>query len=147
MGRSSAWTTAGTAGGQGHWPARYAARSPRSQALMVAHVVLFKPKPGLDAAARQRLADVFQNAIRIIPSIRRAHIGRRVKIGRPYEQLMAVDYEFAAVLEFDSAADLKSYLEHPAHDALGAGFFEAFETALMYDYEMREGESGVAALV
>jgi hypothetical protein len=103
---------------------------------MVAHVVLFKPKPGLDTAARERLAAAFQHALRDIPSIRRAHIGKRVTHGRPYEQLMTVDYEYAAILEFDTLDDLKAYFAHGAHDALGALFFEAFDVALMYDYEM-----------
>ena len=114
---------------------------------MIAHVVLFKPRAGLDAAARQRLADAFQQALREIPSIRRAHIGRRVTHGRPYEQLMSVDYEYAALLEFDTMADLTAYLSHSSHDALGALFFEGFEVALMYDYEMEEGAAGVAALL
>jgi hypothetical protein len=105
---------------------------------MVAHVVLFKTKPGLDAATRKRLADAFQQALGGIPSIRRAHIGRRVTHGRPYEQLMTVDYEYAAILEFDTVADLTAYLAHGAHDALGALFFEAFEVALIYDYQMGE---------
>jgi len=86
---------------------------------MVAHVVLFTPKPGLDAGARQRLAESFQRALREIPTIRRAHIGRRVTHGRLYEQLMTVDYQYAAILEFDSLADLTAYLEHETHDALG----------------------------
>ena len=114
---------------------------------MVAHVVLFTPKPGLDAAARQRLAESFQRALREISTIRRAHIGRRVTHGRPYEQLMAVDYEYAAILEFDSLADLTAYLEHETHDALGVLFFESVDVALMYDYEMRDGETGAAALL
>jgi hypothetical protein len=103
---------------------------------MVAHVVLFKPKPELDASARQQLIEAFQHALGNIPMIRRAHVGRRVLVGRPYELLMSVDYEYAAVLEFDSTADLKAYLAHDAHEALGRRFFEAFETALMYDYDM-----------
>jgi hypothetical protein len=106
---------------------------------MVAHVVLFKTKPGLDAATRQRLAEAFQQALRGIPAIRRARIGRRVTHGRPYEQLMTVDYEYAAILEFDTVADLTAYLDHRAHDALGTLFFEAFEAAAIYDYEMEEG--------
>jgi hypothetical protein len=105
---------------------------------MIAHVVLFKPRSGLDTAARQRLVDAFQRAVREIPAIRRAHIGRRVRHGRPYEQLMTVDYEYAAILEFDTVADLTAYLAHGAHDELGARFFEAFEVALMYDYQMGE---------
>ncbi len=111
---------------------------------MVAHVVLFKPKPGLDASGRRRLADAFQRAIREIPSVRRAHIGRRVTHGRAYEQLMTVDYEYAAIMEFDSVADLAAYLAHDAHEALGRLFFDAFDVALMYDYEMT---SDAAALL
>jgi len=103
---------------------------------MVAHVVLFKPKPGLDTAARQRLATVFEHALRDIPTIRRAQVGRRIRHGRPYEQLMTVDYEYAAIIEFDNVADLTAYLAHQAHEALGALFFDAFDVALMYDYEM-----------
>jgi hypothetical protein len=118
-------------------------RATRAEALMVAHVVLFKPKQGLDAAARQRLVEVFQHALSNIPSIRRSHIGRRVRVGRAYEQLMAVDYEYAAILEFDSVAHLKAYLEHDAHEALGRLFFEAFDVALMYDYQMQEGAADV----
>jgi hypothetical protein len=114
---------------------------------MVAHVVLFKPKPGLDAGVRQRLAAAFEGALREIPSIRRAHVGRRIRHGRPYEQLMTVDYEYAAILEFETAADLTAYLRHGAHEALGALFFDAFDVALMYDYDMQEGVAGIASLL
>ena len=107
---------------------------------MVAHVVLFRPKPHLDATTRQRLAAAFQQALSDIPSIRRAQIGRRVTHGRPYEQLMTENYEYAAILEFDTVADLTAYLSHEAHDALGALFFEAFDVALMYDYQMGEAQ-------
>ena len=114
---------------------------------MVTHVVLFRPRPGLDAEGRQRLATAFERALREIPSIRRAQVGRRILHGRPYEQLMTVDYQYAAILEFDTAEDLTVYLTHEAHDSLGAQFFEAFDVALMYDYEMQEGVGGVAGLL
>jgi hypothetical protein len=111
---------------------------------MVAHVVLFKVRPTVDADTRQRLVSAFEHALHEIPSIRRAHIGRRITHGRPYEQLMTVDYEYAAILEFDDIAGLKAYLADPAHEALGTRFFESFEVALMYDYDMTED---VAALL
>jgi hypothetical protein len=103
---------------------------------MVAHVVLFKAKPNLPDASRRQLVDAFARALRDIPAIRRTRIGKRVKHGRAYEQLMAVDYEYAAIMEFDSVADLTAYLADEAHEPLGRLFFEAFEVALMYDYEM-----------
>ncbi len=74
-------------------------------------------------------------------------VGRRVTHGRRYERLMDEDYEFAAVLEFDDLGALTQYLEHPAHDDLGQRFFASFEAALIYDYEMIDGVSGLAGLV
>jgi len=113
---------------------------------MVSHIVLFKPKPSLPAETRHRLIEAFGRALRDIPAIRRASVGKRITHGRPYEQLMTVDYEYAAILEFDDDTQLKTYLEHEAHVALGTMFFEAFEVALMYDYEMKDGETGLADL-
>ena len=113
---------------------------------MIAHVVLFKPRSDLSADARRRLADSFETAVKQIPSIRRARIGKRVTHGRGYEELMTVDYQYAAVLEFDDAAGLKAYLEHPAHEKLGAQFFEVFEQALMYDFDLAEGTGALAEI-
>jgi hypothetical protein len=113
---------------------------------VIAHVVLFRPRADLAPSERHGLAEVLAAALRAIPSIRRARVGQRVTHGRPYERLMHVDYTFAALLEFDDMAGLKAYLEHPAHDALGTRFFEVLEEALMYDYELFEGEDGIARL-
>ena len=113
---------------------------------MIAHLVLFRPRPDLTDADRRLLADSLAVALREIPSVRRARIGRRVVHGRPYEALMRVNYEYAAVLEFDDLAGLKSYLEHPAHDRLAARFFDAVEDALMYDFELKEGDGGLELL-
>jgi len=60
---------------------------------------------------------------------------------------MHVNYTHAAILEFDDLAGLTSYLEHPAHAALATQFFACFEQALMYDFELKDGESGLNALV
>jgi len=114
---------------------------------MIAHVVMFRPRAGLTEADRRTLADAFNAAIWEIPSIRRARIGPRVTHGRGYESLMRVDYSYAAILEFDDVAGLKSYLEHPVHEALGARFFAMFEEALMYDFELKEGAEGVEQLL
>lgn len=114
---------------------------------MVTHVVLLRPRTSLSPDERRDLAEALRNAIRSIPSIRRARVGRRVTHGRPYEQLMRVDYEFAALLDFDDVAGLKAYLEHPAHELLATRFFQVIDEALMYDFEVEEGDEGVTALV
>ena len=56
---------------------------------------------------------------------------------------MRSHYPYAALLEFDDIPGLKAYLDHPVHAQLATRFFEAFEEALMYDYELREGAEGV----
>ena len=114
---------------------------------MIVHLVLFRPKPGLDPAARRELASAFSSAVSAIHSVRRARLGRRRMVGRPYERLMQEDYTHAAMLEFDDIAGLRAYLEHPAHDSLGAQFFACFESALMYDYEVSDGQHAIAGLL
>lgn len=111
---------------------------------MIAHVVLFTPRRDVTDRDREDLVAALARALAEIPSIRRARVGRRVTHGRPYESLMRTDYAYAAILEFDDVAGLKAYLEHPAHEALGARFFAVFEEALMYDYELEEGAAGLA---
>jgi hypothetical protein len=87
---------------------------------MVSHIVLFRPKSDLPAEARERLVAAFTAALRDIPHLLHARVGTRVTHGRPYEEMMGVNYEYAAVLEFADVDRLKAYLEHPVHDALGA---------------------------
>ena len=45
------------------------------------------------------------------------------------------------------AAALRAYLEHPTHADLGARFFECFEQALMYDFDVQDGHAGLATLI
>ncbi len=106
---------------------------------MIAHIVLFTPRANLTARERDDLVRAFSGALEKIPSLRRSRVGRRVTHGRPYEQLMREHYEYAAILEFDDVTGLKAYLEHPAHEQLGALFFSAFERALIYDYDLGSG--------
>jgi hypothetical protein len=114
---------------------------------MLTHLVLFRPRTDLPSSERERLAESLAAAIRDIPSVRSARVGRRVTHGRPYEQLMTEDYRYAALLEFDDLDGLKEYLNHPVHEELARLFFESFERALFYDYELSEGEAAVRKLL
>jgi hypothetical protein len=110
---------------------------------VIAHLVLFRPRPDLGAQARAALVDALATAFQEIPTIRRARVGRRVTTGRPYEALMRADYSHAAILEFDDQAGLMAYFDHPAHAALASRFFEAFDEALLYDFVLEEGAAGI----
>jgi hypothetical protein len=96
---------------------------------------------------RQDLIAAWERALREIPFIRRARVGRRITHGRDYEQLMRTDYEYGAVLDFDDVHGLKAYLEHPAHEEIGKRFFDAIEETLVYDFDVKEGAEGLADLV
>ena len=112
---------------------------------MIRHIVLFRPRAGLSAEERSGLAAELRGAIKAIPQVRQARVGRRVTHGRPYEQQMRVDYEYAAILDFDDLSGLKTYLEHPAHEALATRFFAVLDESLIYDFEFEEGD-GLASL-
>ncbi len=106
---------------------------------MIAHVVLFSPRPDLTGVAWQDLLDALTQTAHSVPEVRRFRVGRRVTHGLPgYEQAMRDSYEYAAILEFDDLDGLKSYLAHPSHAALGGHFTRSAARALAYDYEVGE---------
>ena len=103
--------------------------------VVISHVVLFRPRPSLTADQRQTLVDALGRAVEGIPQIKRATIGKRLLLDRPgYEKQMAEHYEYSAILEFDSEADLRAYLDHPAHDLLGKLLFTSAAAVLAYDF-------------
>lgn len=104
---------------------------------MIAHVILFSPKPDLPEADRRDLLESLAAASSKIPSVRSFRVGRRVTHGLPgYEQMMRDDYQYAAIVEFDDVAGLKAYLAHPSHAAIGAHFTASAARSLAYDYDL-----------
>ncbi len=108
---------------------------------MVAHVVLLAPRPDLTAGQRDAVIAALERAAREIPSVRRVRVGKRILHGASYERRMPVDFPFAAIFEFDDVAGLQAYLAHPAHEDLGARFYDSLSAALACDYEM-DGVAG-----
>lgn len=113
---------------------------------MIAHIVLFRPRPDLSAEDRSALLTALDRAFRSIPSVRRVRVGVRRLHAARYEQEMREDLQIGAVLEFDDLAGLRAYLEHPAHQELGARFRQSAAAASIYDYEM-SGVEGLDALL
>ncbi len=112
---------------------------------MIAHVILFSPRPELTPDDRRSLLEALTAAAADIPTIRRFKVGKRIRHGLPgYEQMMRDDYEFAAIVEFDDAAGLTAYLAHPSHQSLGGHFTVSAARSLAYDYEMGEAAEASA---
>lgn len=104
---------------------------------MIAHIILFKPRPDLADAEKQAILDAFADAASRIPAVKRCLVGRRVTHGvSGYEAGMRDGFEYSAIVEFEDVAALKAYLAHPAHAAIGEYFTTAASHALAYDYEM-----------
>lgn len=89
-------------------------------------------------ASRETVRRALEEARRAIPAIRRFLVGRRVHFGHGYELAQSADYPYAALIEFDDAEGLASYLAHPAHAAVGRLFAETSESALVHDFEVRD---------
>jgi hypothetical protein len=105
---------------------------------MIGHLILFRPKPGLAASDREALVTAFERALTDIPGILASRVGERLTLGRPYDQLNAIDFPFAALIEFADEAALRAYLDHPAHDELGRRFYQTAESALVFDFTIRD---------
>jgi hypothetical protein len=108
---------------------------------MVAHVVLFRPKADLSRDQQRAFIAALEHALSTIPQITRARVGRRVTLGRDYDAQNAQSFPFAAIIEFEDVEGLRGYLEHPAHEMLGAQFYVTSEAAMVFDFELLPGDA------
>ena len=114
---------------------------------MIAHVILFRPRPELTSADRDVILRTLTSAASDIPGVRRFRVGRRIRHGLPgYEQAMREDFEFVVIIEVDDVDALKAYLLHPSHAALGSHFTQSAAAALAYDYELFDAREAGALL-
>jgi hypothetical protein len=114
---------------------------------MIAHVILFKPKPELTPADRDGILRTLTSAASDIPGLRRFRVGRRIRHGLPgYEQAMREDFEFVVIIEVDDVDALKAYLLHSSHASLGSHFTQSAAAALAYDYELVDAREAGALL-
>jgi hypothetical protein len=118
---------------------RSSTEAPEGRRRVIAHVVLFRPKATLTPPQRAAFITALEHALVNIPLVAHARVGRRVSLGRLYDQQNTQDFPFAAILEFESASDLRAYLEHPAHRTLGELFYQTAESALVLDFELLDG--------
>jgi hypothetical protein len=114
---------------------------------MIAHVLLFRLHDNVPLVDQRALVDAYAAALRDIPSIRRAQVGRRVLMGSSYEAAMHTDFPYAAILEFDDAAGVRAYLDHPAHVEMATRFAAAAAERLVYDFEMMPDAAALRQLL
>jgi len=103
---------------------------------MIAHLVLFAPRPDLTRQDEDGLALALERAAREIPTVRAARVGRRVRHGAGYEAPASADFPYFVLLEFDDLAGLRAYLDHPGHLDLAARFYQTLREARVFDYDI-----------
>ncbi|HWB29651.1 MAG TPA: Dabb family protein [Vicinamibacterales bacterium] len=113
---------------------------------MIAHIVLFEPKAGLDQSQKLAFAQSVIETCRSIETVRRLSVGRRVEIDPGYGRSLGdTTYKYAAVLEFDGAEGLVGYLNDPKHEVLGRLFWEYCERAIVSEVEWVDVDAADAA--
>jgi hypothetical protein len=101
------------------------ARTERTEEpVVIAHIVLFNPKPNLSTQDVQLFAQQLRLTVNSVTSVRRAMVGKRLAVqDGDHRNFGDATYEFAAVVEFDDPDGLSAYLAHPAHQELGRLFW------------------------
>ena len=106
---------------------------------MIAHIVLFRPKPGLSQDQLRSFAQSVKATIEGSEGLRRGTVGKTIAIDSGYSRhLDNSTYPFAAVLEFESRDALVKYLVKPAHQALGRLFWEYCDGTVVTEFESED---------
>ena len=109
---------------------------------MIGHLVLFNAKPEATESQLRSFARAISEACRLIPSIHRVQVGRRVAVDSGYLRLFGdKTYDYAAIFEFADTSALKQYLSHPLHHELGRMFWEMCESTTVVEVELADGKS------
>ncbi|GIX29588.1 MAG: hypothetical protein KatS3mg124_0060 [Porticoccaceae bacterium] len=80
---------------------------------MLRHVILLRFKPDRDPELVERIRARLDALPKAIPQVRELRHGSDAG-------LSSGRFDYAIVVDFDSEADYRAYLEHPAHRELGA---------------------------
>lgn len=108
---------------------------------MIAHIVLFEPKPGISSEQRRSFAIKFGRAVRDIGTVGRGYLGKAADIDAGYERSFGdKTYSYAAVLEFSDREGLLAYLRHPLHVEIGRLFWQACERTAIVEVDTRDIE-------
>ena len=109
---------------------------------MIAHIVLFNPKPDATDALLLSCAQLLDQLSREVPGLLRANVGQSFPLDAGYpREFGEKTYRNVCIVEFDDKTSLLSYLNHPIHRELGRLFWDLCESAVIVESEMMEAKS------
>ncbi|MBI2371867.1 MAG: Dabb family protein [Deltaproteobacteria bacterium] len=95
---------------------------------MIKHVVAFNLRPEMTEAGARELYGRAKEMLARVPGVRNFSVGPAINEGSPYR--------YGLVMEFDSPAALKAYLDHPQHvKFVEEQFRPAVAERLILDFE------------
>ena len=101
---------------------------------MIAHIVLFTPKPGVSEDDIRSFATLLVDTCSSIAEVKRARVGRTLSVDAGYSRDFGYKtYQYSAVLEFESQEGLVRYLTNPLHGHLGRRFWELCESTVVME--------------
>jgi Stress responsive A/B Barrel Domain len=120
---------------------------PRSERqLVIAHIVLFKPKDDLTSAQTLLFAQQLKRTMSEVASITRAQVGKRIQSDSAETRKFGdTAYEYSAVIEFKDEPGLVQYLRDPLHRELGRLFWENCQSTVVM--EVRSVDARTEAVV
>ncbi len=98
---------------------------------MIQHIVLIKPRDGVEPAAMTRLVDALAALPGTIPGITGYTWGTNAS-----PEGLNRGYTHGFVMTFEDAAARDAYLPHPDHTAIGPLMQPVAEEVLVFDLEM-----------
>ena len=110
---------------------------------MIAHVVLFEPKPDVPAEVTRAFFEALRTTVRAVPEMLRAQVGRTADSGQETKHVGSqMTYSFLAIFEFENRGGLERYLSSPSHDAVREMFWRYCQSTVIADAEMVDVDSG-----
>ena len=109
---------------------------------MIAHVVLFNPKPAATRDVLLSCAQLLERLAREVPGVIRASAGRSIPIDAGYPRSFGEKtYQNVCVVELENRESLLAYLNHPLHRELGRLFWEMCDAAVVMESEMVDAKT------
>jgi len=101
---------------------------------MIKHMVLFRFRPEVEPDKREALLREYVTFPQTHPQMRNFTLGRNIS-------RRDSTFEYAFTVEFETEADLRSYLDSPEHeDHVVLRFRPLIESRAIVSYEVAEGE-------
>ena len=109
---------------------------------MIAHIVLFNPKPTATRDVLLLSAQLLERLAREVPGVIRASAGRSIALDAGYPRSFGEKtYQNVCVVEFENQEGLLAYLNHPLHRDLGRLFWEMCDAAVVTESEMVDAKT------